>query len=98
MALLCVPGPMISAIADEPVSSRARAVARVLGARHVVQAAVCGAVPARALIQAGATADGLHAASTLTLAGVEPGWRRALLADTAIEATLASAAMIALRP
>ena len=97
LALLCVPGPIITAVAGEPASGRARAVARILGARHVAQAAICGLVPARGLIEAGATADGLHAASMLTLAGAEPGLRRALLADTAVAATLASVAMIALR-
>jgi hypothetical protein len=96
LALLCVPGPMITAMTGQPASSRARAVARVLGARHVAQAAVCGLVPTRGLIQAGAAADSLHAASMLGLAGAEPGLRRALLADTAIEATLASVAVTAL--
>lgn len=97
LALLCVPGPMIDGLTGEPASRRARAVARVLGARHVAQAAVCGMVPTRSLIEAGAAADGLHAASMLTLAGVNPGLRRALLADTVIAATFASVAVSALR-
>jgi hypothetical protein len=97
LALLCVPGSMITAMTGEPASNRSRAVARVLGARHLAQAAVCGMVPIRALIRAGAAADGLHAASMLTLAGVEPGLRRTLLADTAIAATLASVGVTALR-
>jgi len=90
-ALLCAPGPVISVMTGGPVSRRARAVARVLGARHLVQAAVCGLVPARGLIRAGAAADGLHAASMLVLAVTAPGLRRALLADAVIAATLASA-------
>jgi hypothetical protein len=63
----------------------------------VVQAAVCAASPARALIQVGVAADGLHAASMMALAGAEPRLRRALLAETAIAAALASAAATGLR-
>jgi len=90
-ALLCVPGPMITAVTGAPVSGRVRAVARVLGARQIVQAAVCGLVPAPGLIQAGAAADGLHAASMLALTGAEPNLRRPLFAETMIAAAFASA-------
>jgi len=96
-ALLCVPGPMISAVTGAPVSGRVRAVARVLGARQLVQAAVCGLAPGRRLVQAGAAADGLHAASMLALAGTEPALRRALLAETAIASAFASVATTSLR-
>jgi len=96
-ALLCAPGPMISALTAAPASGRARAVARVLGARQVAQAVVCGLAPRRGVIQAGAAVDGLHAGSMLVLAGSEPRLRRALLAETAIGATLASAAATSLR-
>jgi hypothetical protein len=96
-ALLCVPGPIISAVTVAPASRRARTVARVLGARQVAQAAVCGLAPTRGLIQAGAAVDGLHASSMLALAGAEPRLRRALLAETVIAAALASAAATGLR-
>ena len=96
-ALLCVPGPMITAVTGAPASGRVRAVARVLGARQLAQAVVCGLAPRRGLIQAGAAADGLHAASMLALAGTEPTLRRALLADTAIAAAFASVATTSLR-
>jgi hypothetical protein len=97
-ALLCVPGPMITAVTGAPASGRVRAVARVLGARQLVQAAVCGLAPGRGLVQAGAAADGLHAASMLGLAGTEPALRRALLADCAIAAAFASVATTSLHP
>ncbi len=97
LALLCVPGRMITGLTGAPASGRARAVARVLGARHLAQGAICGMVPARGLIRAGAAADGLHAASMLALAGAEPGLRSALMADTAIAAIFASAGVAALR-
>jgi hypothetical protein len=94
--LLFAPGPMITAVTAAPVSGRVRAVARVLGARQLVQAAVCGLAPARGLIQAGAAADGLHAASMLALASAEPNLRRPLLAETVIATALASVAMTSL--
>ena len=97
VALLCVPGPMITAVTGAPASGRVRAVARVLGARQLAQAAVCGLAPARGLVQAGAAADGLHAASMLALAGTEPTLRRALVADGAIAAAFASVATTSLR-
>jgi hypothetical protein len=97
VALLCAPGPMVQLLTDVPASSRVRGVARVLGVRHLAQAAVCGLVPARGVIQAGAAADGLHSASMLALAGVEPRLRRALLADAAVAAAFAAAGEAALR-
>jgi hypothetical protein len=96
-ALLFAPLPMITAVTGAPVSGRVRAVARVLGTRQLVQAMVCGLAPARGLIQVGAAADGLHAASMLALARAEPNLRRPLLAETVIAAALASVAMASLR-
>lgn len=91
LALLSVPGPMIRAMTGAPVASRSLAVARVLGARQLAQAAICGLAPTRRLIAAGAAVDGLHGASMLALAGAEPRLRRALLAETVIAAALTSA-------
>lgn len=93
-ALLHDPGPMITALTGAPVSGRERAVARVLGARQVAQAAVCGLAPTRGLIQAGGAVDAVHAASMLALAGAKPRLRRALLAETAIAVVLALAAAV----
>jgi hypothetical protein len=97
VVLLLWPGLLITAVTDAPASLRVRTVARVLGARHVAQATICGMAPARALIQAGAAVDGLHAASMLVLAGAEPRLRRALLADATLEAAFALAATASLR-
>ena len=41
-ALLCAPGPMIGVVTGQPPSRRARQVARILGGRHLTQAAVTG--------------------------------------------------------
>jgi hypothetical protein len=96
LALLCVPGRLITAATGRPASTRARAVTRVLGVRHLAQSAVCAAIPVRGLFAAGAIADGLHAASMLALAGTDAEVRWAVLADAGVEAAFAAAAAGAL--
>lgn len=61
----------------------ARRIARVLGARHVLQAGVELAAWPR-WRRLGATADLLHAASGVGLAAVDPRWRRVALIDAAL--------------
>jgi hypothetical protein len=90
-ALLCMPGHLITAVTGFPASRRARVTARVLGARHLAQAAICGAMPVRGLIQAGSAADCLHAASMLVLAGNDRRQRAALVADAQFAAVFAAA-------
>jgi hypothetical protein len=97
VALLCSPGPLVTAVTGDPASARVSAVARVLGGRQLAQGTICGLAPARELIEAGAAADGLHAASMLVLAGAEPRLRRALLADAVIAAALAWVGAASLR-
>jgi hypothetical protein len=73
-------------------SRRACSVGRLLGARHLLQAVVCGAMPTRWLIRAGAAADLLHAASMLALAGEDTGLQPALVTDAGIATAFAAAA------
>ena len=96
-ALLCAPGAMVRMAAGQPATPRVRRVVRVLGVRHLAQASVCGLVPTRFLIRAGTATDGLHSASMLALAGVEPPLRRPLLADAAVAAAFAAVGAAALR-
>ncbi|HEY2507554.1 MAG TPA: hypothetical protein VGI58_13655 [Streptosporangiaceae bacterium] len=95
--LVCLPGPLIAMVTGKPVTSRTVVVARVLGVRHLAQAAICGLVPAPGVVRAGAAVDGLHAASMLAAAAAEPGLRRATLADSGIATAFASAALATLR-
>jgi hypothetical protein len=97
LALLCTPGYLIAAITGEPASRRARLTARVLGARHLAQAAICGAMPVRGLIEAGTAVDSLHAASMFVLAGTDRERRAALLADALVATAFAAVAAGALR-
>ena len=90
-ALLCAPGPMIRACTGQVPSLRARRVARVLGLRHLAQAAVTAWAPGLGLVAAGAAIDVCHAVSMLALAAASRPLRRAELADGLAAATLAVA-------
>ncbi len=84
--LLLAPGPMIRICTGRPATSRARNVTRVLGVRHLVQAALtAGAPPGAARLGIGAAIDLAHAASMVGLALADRGIQRAALADATIE-------------
>jgi hypothetical protein len=80
-ALLSAPGLALGLVTGQAPSNRARAVVRILGARHLAQAALTMWRPRRTVLAAGAGIDGCHAASMLALAVARPGLRRAGLAD-----------------
>ncbi|GAA4608942.1 hypothetical protein BJY16_007088 [Actinoplanes octamycinicus] len=73
------PGPLLTGLA------------RALGARHLVQAAVLTAWPSRAVAGGGAAVDVLHATTDLWYAATSPRHRPAALLDAAIGAALATA-------
>jgi hypothetical protein len=101
-ALLSAPGLALGLCTGEASSQRARAVVRILGARHLAQAVLTLWQPRRKVLAAGAGIDGCHAASMLALAAADPGLRRAGLADavaaTAFTAAGAGAAIASARP
>jgi hypothetical protein len=67
------------------------AIARVLGARHVLQAAVTALSPTPAVAALGTATDVLHATGNLVAAVVSPRWRRAATIDAVIAAAFAAA-------
>ncbi len=69
--------------------------AHLLGARHLVQAALTALAPLPAVFGAGAEVDALHAVSMLMLAAVDRAARRAALTDTVAEAAFAAAGLAA---
>ena len=87
--LLCAPGLVISRCTGQPASTRARAAVRVLGSRHLVQAAVTARAPSALVLRAGAQVDLAHAASMLALGAVGRPLRRAQLADGLVAAIFA---------
>jgi hypothetical protein len=90
-ALVLVPGPAIRLATGRVPGRRACRVARVLGTRHLVQAALTAAAPEPAVLATGGQVDAVHTASMLLLAAVSRVGRRAALADALTEATLAAA-------
>ncbi|MFI7070748.1 hypothetical protein COO58_13730 [Micromonospora sp. WMMA1996] len=85
--LLVAPGALLRPVG--PATPAALATLRVLGARHLVQAAVTVRRPAPGTFLAGAAVDAVHALSTLALAAVDRRQRHAALADTAVAAVWA---------
>jgi hypothetical protein len=93
-ALLVVPGRMIRACTGRQAGSRTRAVARVLGARHLAQAAVTvGSGPSAESLGLGAAVDITHAASMAVLALADRRVRRVTLTDALIEMAFATAGL-----
>ena len=91
LVLLTLPEQLLRAGGAGPVPAAAVAVVRVLGARHLLQAAVSAGVPSRSVAGLGALADLTHAGSCVALAIGSRRWRRAALADAVIEAGFAAA-------
>jgi hypothetical protein len=81
-------------------SRRACGVARVLGARHLIQAGLTAAAlraeePVSSLpLGLGAAVDVLHATTMVGLAAVDRGARRVALADAGVEVALAAAGVL----
>jgi hypothetical protein len=96
LALICCPGRLIRLRTGERPSRRACAIGRVLGVRHVAQAAISTVCPNHVVVGAGVTADLAHAGSMMILAGLDPDLRPALLTDAAIAGALAAAGGAAL--
>jgi hypothetical protein len=91
-ALLLAPERLLSIAARPPIPTAAISVARVLGARHLVQAVVTVAAPTSRVVGAGAVFDALHGGSQVGLAALSPRWRGVALADAALATLLVAAA------
>ena len=92
--LLVAPGPVIRWCTGRPADPRTRAVARVLGARHLLQAAVTTKTgPSAESLGIGAAIDITHAASMAGLAVADRRVRRATLTDALIETVFAVAGL-----
>jgi hypothetical protein len=99
VALVAVPGLLIGLTGQRP-GRRDCAVARVLGARHLLQAGVTAAAQLAdpgdsVVLGGGAAADLVHASTMVALGVVDPRARRAALIDTGVETALALAGIAA---
>ncbi len=93
-ALLIAPGPVIRTVTGRPAGPRARAAARVLGARHLLQAGLTvAAASSGESLGIGAAIDLAHAASMAGLALADRRVRRLTLADALLESMFAAAGL-----
>jgi hypothetical protein len=94
VALCCAPATLIRLAGGAEAGPPARAVGRLLGARHIVQAAASAAFPAPLVLTLGAETDVLHSASMVALAVLSPPRRRLGLTDSLIAAGFAAAGWV----
>ena len=73
--------------------SRARAIVKILGARHLVQAMITSGRPSGAVLTLGAGVDAAHAASMAILGMLSGRWRGVAFTDALIAASLATAGL-----
>jgi hypothetical protein len=92
-ALVLAPGVLIYLATGRFPGSRARRVARLLGARHLVQAAVAAFVPAPDVFVLGAEVDAVHAVSMALLAPAGGAAGRAATLDMLAEGAFAAAGL-----
>jgi hypothetical protein len=92
-ALCCAPGAMLRLEGGAGADSdpQARAVARVLGGRHLAQALLTAARPTPAILALGAGSDVLHSASMVALGLLDQPRHRLGLTDGLIAASFAAA-------
>ena len=90
-ALLALPARIVRAYGGDPTDGPTMVAARVLGARHLLQAIVTGDDPGRVRRVGGAIVDALHAASMFALAKVDPGRRKPALVDGSVAGAFSAA-------
>lgn len=91
LALLCWPSQAARLAQAGPADSRTQVAARVLGIRHLTQAAATAARPRPAMLVLGAGIDLTHAASMLAFAVADRRRDSSALVDAAVAAAFATA-------
>jgi len=92
-ALLANPHAVLDNLTGEQVDPVASAFARILGTRHLVQAAFAFRRHSRRSIIAGAAIDAMHATSMAVLAVKSPDQRRLAVTGTATATAFAAAGL-----
>jgi hypothetical protein len=83
IGLFCLISPDKALVSSQRGSLAARRVMRILGARHLLQAAVEAAQPTPAVLKVGAGVDAVHALSCLGFAVIGGArWRHGVLLNT----------------
>ncbi len=89
--LLVAPEVVLRDLPHQRVDRGARVFARVLGARHLIQAAITSREDTRGWVLAGAAVDATHAATMAALAALRPDRRKLALTNVATATALAAA-------
>ena len=92
--LLLAPGKLLRQLPRRQTGRRTQAVARVLGARHLLQAVIVSRQSSKRRLRAGAVVDASHAATMVALAALVPQRRWPAGADALAAASLAAAGII----
>jgi hypothetical protein len=90
VALVMAPGLVSYLATGRFPSRRVRRAAQLLGARHLIQAAISAAVPVPDVFELGAAVDTVHAASMVMLAPASGTAWPAVLLDALAEAVFAA--------
>lgn len=97
--LLTVPDRVLAVShSDIPRDDTARWVLRVLGGRHLAQAAIELAWPRPAVRYLGAAVDAIHALTSAGLAVADRRWRRSAVLDAAVASGFALGTGLTARP
>jgi hypothetical protein len=88
-ALVAGPGLVLARIPGIDADRKAVLVARILGARHLVQATLSGVHPSPEVIATGTWVDAVHALTAFSLAAADPRRARAALIDAVVAAAWA---------
>jgi hypothetical protein len=90
-ALLLVPGKIVGIGGQLSAPRSAVAIARMLGLRQLLQAAVTAVAPTGRVAGLSAAVDALHAGTDVGFAAASPRWRRIAAADAVIATAFAAA-------
>ncbi|HTR71048.1 MAG TPA: hypothetical protein VMH41_12590 [Mycobacteriales bacterium] len=96
IGLLSAPAPLERLIAP-PGGEPPTAVARLLGARLLMQSLVEATLPLRIVVVSGGAVDVLHAASMVVIAVAEPRYRRVAVVSALVATTAAAISVRAVR-
>lgn len=96
-ALLVAPGRVLGNLPHQEIKGAARTFARILGARHLVEAAVLLRGHGHHRVLFGAGVDGVHAATMFGLAATRPDERRLALTNAFAASALAGAGVMVAR-
>ena len=90
LSLLAAPDYVLSHVHHIQIDQRSRVVARILGARHLAQAALSGVSPSPEILAMGVWVDAVHAASAVGLAALDRPRVRAGATDALIAGSFAA--------